>query len=33
MITHRFSVEQAAEAYATFNTGNAGKVIFVPGRA
>jgi propanol-preferring alcohol dehydrogenase len=33
MITHRFSVEQAAEAYATFNTGNTGKVIFVPGRA
>ncbi|HUT35279.1 MAG TPA: zinc-binding dehydrogenase [Planctomycetota bacterium] len=33
MITHRFTVEQAAEAYATFNTGDTGKVIFVPARA
>ena len=33
MITHRFTVEQAAEAYATFATGNTGKVIFVPGQA
>ncbi len=30
MITHRFTVEQAAEAYATFDTGHTGKVIFVP---
>jgi len=29
MITHRFPIEQGAEAYATFNTGNTGKVIFV----
>jgi len=30
MITHRFSIEQAAEAYRLFNEGNTGKVIFVP---
>jgi len=30
MITHRFTVDQAAEAYATFATGRTGKVIFVP---
>jgi threonine dehydrogenase-like Zn-dependent dehydrogenase len=30
MITHRFTIEHAAEAYATFATGNTGKVIFVP---
>jgi propanol-preferring alcohol dehydrogenase len=29
MITHRFTVEQAAEAYRTFAAGNTGKVIFV----
>lgn len=29
MITHRFTVEQAAEAYATFAGGETGKVIFV----
>jgi propanol-preferring alcohol dehydrogenase len=28
MITHRFTVEQGAEAYATFAAGNTGKVIF-----
>jgi propanol-preferring alcohol dehydrogenase len=28
-ITHRFPVDQAPEAYATFATGNTGKVIFV----
>ncbi|MCY3020530.1 MAG: alcohol dehydrogenase catalytic domain-containing protein [Planctomycetota bacterium] len=28
MITHRFTVEQAAEAYRTFAGGNTGKVIF-----
>jgi len=33
MITHRFTVEQAAEAYAIFHTGNTGKVIFVPAKA
>ena len=33
MITHRFTVEQAAEAYATFAAGNTGKVIFVPAKA
>ena len=32
MITHRFTVEQAAEAYATFNAGDTGKVIFVPAK-
>ena len=31
MITHRFSLEDAAEAYRTFEAGNTGKVIFVPG--
>ena len=30
MITHRFSVDQAAEAYAAFNEGNTGKVAFLP---
>jgi len=30
MITHRFPIERAAEAYATFETGNTGKVVFVP---
>lgn len=30
MITHRFTVDQAAEAYATFATKQTGKVIFVP---
>lgn len=29
MISHRFSIEQAAEAYATFEAGETGKVIFV----
>lgn len=29
MITHRYSIEQAAEAYQAFNEGNTGKVIFV----
>ena len=29
MITHRFPIEQAAEAYALFETGQTGKVIFV----
>ncbi len=29
MITHRFTVDQAAEAYATFAGGNTGKVVFV----
>ena len=29
-ITHRYTVEQAAEAYETFTAGNTGKVIFVP---
>ena len=29
MITHRFTIEQAAEAYATFAGGETGKVIFV----
>lgn len=29
MITHRFTVEEAAEAYATFAGGKTGKVIFV----
>ncbi len=33
MITHRFSLEQAAEAYAAFAEGNTGKVVFVPNRA
>jgi threonine dehydrogenase-like Zn-dependent dehydrogenase len=30
MITHRFTVDQAAEAYATFATRQTGKCIFVP---
>jgi len=30
MITHRFTVDQAAEAYATFATKQTGKCIFVP---
>lgn len=30
LITHRFTVEQAAQAYATFAGGNTGKVLFVP---
>lgn len=30
MITHRFTVDQAAEAYAAFAEGKTGKVIFVP---
>jgi threonine dehydrogenase-like Zn-dependent dehydrogenase len=30
MITHRFTVEQAAEAYKAFAEGNTGKVIFKP---
>ena len=29
-ITHRYTVDQAAEAYATFTAGDTGKVIFVP---
>ena len=29
MITHRFSIEQAAEAYQSFKAGDTGKVIFV----
>ena len=29
MITHRFSIEEAAQAYATFASGETGKVIFV----
>jgi propanol-preferring alcohol dehydrogenase len=33
MISHRFTVEQGAEAYATFHAGNTGKVIFVPAKA
>jgi len=33
MITHRFIIEQAAEAYATFAGGETGKVIFVPHKA
>lgn len=33
MITHRFTIEQAAEAYATFAGGETGKVIFVPHKA
>jgi len=33
MITHRFTVEQAADAYATFAAGDTGKVIFVPATA
>jgi threonine dehydrogenase-like Zn-dependent dehydrogenase len=33
MITHRFTVEEAAEAYATFATGRTGKVIFVRTKA
>jgi len=33
MITHRFTVDQAAEAYRTFETGQTGKVIFVPRKA
>ena len=32
MITHRFPIEAAAEAYATFETGDTGKVIFVRDR-
>lgn len=31
MITHRFTVDQAPEAYRTFAEGNTGKVVFVPG--
>jgi len=31
MITHRFALDQAAEAYRTFAAGDTGKVIFVPG--
>jgi propanol-preferring alcohol dehydrogenase len=30
IITHRYSIEQAAEAYRTFAEGNTGKVVFVP---
>jgi threonine dehydrogenase-like Zn-dependent dehydrogenase len=33
MITHRFTVDQAAEAYAAFAAGNTGKVVFVPRKA
>ena len=33
MITHRFTVEEAAEAYATFAAGKTGKVIFVHAKA
>jgi len=33
MITHRFTIDQAAEAYQTFAGGQTGKVIFVPRRA
>jgi threonine dehydrogenase-like Zn-dependent dehydrogenase len=33
MITHRFPVEQADEAYRTFAGGETGKVIFSPGAA
>ncbi len=29
LITHRFRIEQAAEAYRTFDEGNTGKVVFV----
>lgn len=29
MITHRYTIEQGAEAYAAFNTGHTGKVIFL----
>ena len=30
MVTHRFRVEDAAEAYSTFHEGNTGKVVFTP---
>ncbi|MGD0089439.1 MAG: zinc-binding dehydrogenase [Planctomycetota bacterium] len=33
LITHRFTVEQAAEAYRVFAGGDTGKVVFVPGKA
>ena len=33
MITHRFTVDQADEAYRTFATRQTGKVIFVPAKA
>jgi threonine dehydrogenase-like Zn-dependent dehydrogenase len=33
MITHRFTVDEAAEAYRTFAAGNTGKVVFVRGKA
>ncbi len=28
MVTHRFEIEQAPEAFALFDTGNTGKVVF-----
>lgn len=28
MVTHRFAIEQASEAFALFDTGNTGKVVF-----
>ncbi len=31
LITHRFNLEDAADAYAAFDRGNTGKVVFVPG--
>ena len=30
IITHRFGIEDAAEAYAAFDQGDTGKVVFVP---
>ena len=30
IITHRFGIEDAAEAYATFDQGDTGKVVFIP---
>jgi threonine dehydrogenase-like Zn-dependent dehydrogenase len=30
LITHRFELENAADAYAAFDRGNTGKVTFVP---
>jgi threonine dehydrogenase-like Zn-dependent dehydrogenase len=28
MVTHRFAIAQAPEAFALFDTGNTGKVVF-----